>query len=300
MFELVEFPSEGALLRGRLYRAPVSSAAPIVIMANGTSATIRMSADCYAERFHEAGFSVLLYDHRNLGVSGGEPRFEVNPWVQARGYRDALTFAETLPGIDPVRMVLWGVSFSGREALVVAGTDTRPAAIVVQVPACGKHPPPPDDDGALARRVRETLASGPVTGDEADVKGPLPVVSADQLRNPSLFEPSEAFRWFTDYGARFGAGWTNVVRLVEPRSLPPFHPGLVASSISMPILMLVAPEDEMAGANPNVSRAVFDAIPPPKEIVEVDGGHFGALYQPGSLFDEASRTETEFLTRVLG
>jgi alpha-beta hydrolase superfamily lysophospholipase len=100
MFELVEFPSEGAVLRGRLYRASASSAEPIVIMANGTSATIRMSADHYAERFHEAGFSVLLYDHRNLGASGGEPRFEVNPWVQPRGYRDALTFAETLPGID--------------------------------------------------------------------------------------------------------------------------------------------------------------------------------------------------------
>src|SRR3954447_17213625 len=116
MFELVEFPSEGALLRGRLYRAAPGGSRPIAIMANGTSATIRMSADRYAERFHEAGFSVLLYDHRNLGVSAGEPRFDVNAWVQARGYRDALTCAETLPGIDPVRMVLWGVSFSGRQA----------------------------------------------------------------------------------------------------------------------------------------------------------------------------------------
>jgi hypothetical protein len=71
----------------------------------------------------------------------------------------------------------------------------------------------------------------------------------------------------------------------------------------MPVLMLVAAEDEMPGAYPNVSRAVFDAIPLPKEIVEIDeidGGHFGALYQPGPLFDEASRTETEFLARVVG
>src|SRR3954462_3942193 len=99
MFELVEFPSEGAVLRGRLYRASASSAEPIVIMANGTSATIRMSADHYAERFHEAGFSVLLYDHRNLGASGGEPRFDVNPWVQAPRPRGAPRFAEAVPGV---------------------------------------------------------------------------------------------------------------------------------------------------------------------------------------------------------
>jgi pimeloyl-ACP methyl ester carboxylesterase len=125
------------------------------------------------------------------------------------------------------------------------------------------------------------------------------VVSADQLNDPSLLEPPQAFRWFTDVGGRFGAGWTNVIRLVEPRSLPPFHAGLVAGRLEMPVLMLVAPEDEMVGANPIVSLAVFDAIPEPKELVEIDGGHFGLLYHPSELFDEATRVECDFLARVL-
>ena len=94
MFRNVAFPSQGATIRGRLYFRQNGSGpkAPIVIMAHGTSATITMVADRYAEVLHEAGFAVLLYDHRNFGISGGEPRGEINPWVQARGYRDAIDY----------------------------------------------------------------------------------------------------------------------------------------------------------------------------------------------------------------
>ena len=60
-------------------------------MAHGTSATIGMVADQYAEAFHDAGLTVLPYDHRGFGASGGEPRLKINPWLQAQGYRDALT-----------------------------------------------------------------------------------------------------------------------------------------------------------------------------------------------------------------
>jgi len=48
-------------------------------MAHGFTTTINgMTADKYAERFRQAGYSVLLYDHRNLGISDGEPRQEIN------------------------------------------------------------------------------------------------------------------------------------------------------------------------------------------------------------------------------
>ena len=60
-------------------------------MAHGTSATIGMVADQYAEAFHDARLSVLLYDHRGFGASDGEPRLEINPWLQAQGYRDGLS-----------------------------------------------------------------------------------------------------------------------------------------------------------------------------------------------------------------
>lgn len=85
MIEQVEFPSEGATLRGLLLRPDGPAHPPVVIMAHGTSATIHMVADEYAAALHLHGLAVLLYDHRNLGASDGEPRQEINPWIQCRG-----------------------------------------------------------------------------------------------------------------------------------------------------------------------------------------------------------------------
>ena len=48
-------------------------------MAHGFTTTINgMTADKYAERFREAHFAVLLYNHRSFGTSDGEPRQEIN------------------------------------------------------------------------------------------------------------------------------------------------------------------------------------------------------------------------------
>lgn len=217
MFDDVEFESQGATLRGRLY-LPVgrSGPAPIVVMAHGFSATITMAIDRYAEVFANAGLAVLLYDHRNFGASDGEPRFEINPWLQARGYRDAMTFAAALPDIDEARIALWGDSFSGAVVLLVAGIDERVASVVAQAPATGSEMAPSDDDGALYHALRATLLDGDISGGPGETAGPLPVVSADQFHAPSLLKPIQAYRWFIEYGGRFGSHWENSATRVTP------------------------------------------------------------------------------------
>src|SRR2546429_8890157 len=45
-----------------------------VIMAGGGAVTKEPGTDLFAERFHEAGFTVLAFDYRRLGESGVEPR----------------------------------------------------------------------------------------------------------------------------------------------------------------------------------------------------------------------------------
>ena len=68
-YRMVEFLSDGAVLRGRLY-LPDRRPAPVVVMAHGFSATIPMVMDRYAECFHEHGLAVLAFDHR--GTAGGD------------------------------------------------------------------------------------------------------------------------------------------------------------------------------------------------------------------------------------
>lgn len=89
-YRAVEFSSDGAVVRGRLY-IPDRPAPAVVVMAHGFSATIPMVMDRYAESFRDRGLAVLAFDHRGHGSSDGEPRGEINPWVQAQGYLDAST-----------------------------------------------------------------------------------------------------------------------------------------------------------------------------------------------------------------
>jgi hypothetical protein len=58
-------------------------------------------------------------------------------------------------------------------------------------------------------------------------------------------------------------------------------------------------DDEVPGAVSEVTRAVFDRISGPKELVEVDGGHFGLEY-PSHAFDETSQARAAWLARTLG
>jgi len=292
----VEFTSLGATLRGWLYQPDVSLA-PVVVMAHGFSATRSMTADKYAEAFYAAGFAVLLYDHRGFGASDGEPRLQVSPWVQARGYRNAVALVSTLDDIDPTRIAVWGDSLSGGVACVAAAVDERISAVVAQVPAFGEKPPPDDADGKLFRALRAAALSPDVLGFGAPIAGPLPVVSVDQVRHPSALKPLTAFRWFSEYGGTLGSEWVNDVTLALGDQPVAWQPGLCASHLAVPVLMLVSPQEEMARANPCVSRIVFNSISSPKEWYAIGGGHFGLLYHPGELFSEAQAIETSFLRR---
>jgi uncharacterized protein len=300
MFEVQEFPSEGAWLRGRLYRPLDARPAPVVVMAHGTSATIPMVTDRYAEVFQEAGLAVFLYDHRNFGSSDGEPRQEINPWVQSRGYRDAMTFVGSLAGIDSGAIAIWGDSYSAAEVLVVGAVDERVAAVVAQVPACGPVLPTPDPDGSVFAAMRDTLLHGEIGGEtEGTTDGPMPVVSADQLNTPSLLSPIQAFRWFIEHGGRHGTGWENRATRVIPSTPAPFHAGIASPHLHRPLLMMIAPEDEMPGASPEISGAAYRAVPGSKELIEIEGGHFGLLWHPSDLFDQASQAQRDFLVRNL-
>lgn len=64
--------------------------------------------------------------------------------------------------------------------------------------------------------------------------GPMPVVSADQLSNPSLLEPVQAFRWFIEQGGRHGTGWVNRVTRVVPDTPVSYSPVLCARTSPHP------------------------------------------------------------------
>ena len=109
---------------------------PCVVMAPGFAGTRDTSALMdYARGFAAAGLAVVLFDYRGFGGSGGSPRQLVSASRQRRDYRAAIAAARQLPGVDPERIVLWGISYSGGHVVRVAAEEGRVAAVVALTPA---------------------------------------------------------------------------------------------------------------------------------------------------------------------
>lgn len=110
-----------------------SDSTPIVVMAHGLSGTRRDRLGPFAERFAAADIAALVFDHRGFGDSAGEPDL-FHPGRQLDDWRAAISFARSLPGIDPDRVATFGSSMGGGNALAAAADDPRVAAAISQVP----------------------------------------------------------------------------------------------------------------------------------------------------------------------
>jgi acetyl esterase/lipase len=137
----VEFPSENPAekIRADLY-TPTEGAGPwpVVVMGGGWCYVKELAQPEYAKYFVRAGFAALVFDYRHSGASDGEPRQHLDPWKQIADYRsaiDAVSYDPMFAGtVDPERIAVWGISYSGGHALVVGAIDWRVKCIVSHLP----------------------------------------------------------------------------------------------------------------------------------------------------------------------
>ncbi len=104
-----------------------------VVMANGFSLTRHDGLPRFAERFSEAGYRVLLFDHRFLGDSGGGPRQRFRSSEHEEDWRNAFAFAQARDGAEN-GVILWGYSFAGAHATRIASERRDVAALLVLCP----------------------------------------------------------------------------------------------------------------------------------------------------------------------
>jgi dienelactone hydrolase len=132
----LEFPAGEGACTAWVYRSGMARSAPgpCVVMGHGFSLTRHDGLPEYAERFAAAGATVLVFDHRHLGDSPGEPRQRFSKPVQREDWRAAVRAARALDGVDPAQIVLWGFSFGGGHAVETAAEDGRIAAVMALAP----------------------------------------------------------------------------------------------------------------------------------------------------------------------
>lgn len=128
----VSFYSDGLRLSGVLYLPDGPGPHPGVVLCHGFTGIKELILPDYARRFAGAGYAALAFDYRGFGESEG-PRGRLIPWEQVRDIRNAITFLQCQPQVDPGRIGVWGTSYGGAHAPCVAGVDSRVRCAVGQV-----------------------------------------------------------------------------------------------------------------------------------------------------------------------
>ncbi len=239
----LEFASGADSCAAWLYPAAAAAdASAVVVMAHGLSGTRRDRLGPFAERFAAAGFAALLFDHRGFGDSGGEADL-FSPPRQLEDWRAAIELARSLPGIDASRVVTFGSSMGGGNALAAAAVDRRVAAAISQVP--------------FLDIVRQAHRSSPA------VVARMLAAAVGGRHLPAVGQPHEAALINAPGGEE---GWRRVVAAgeesrwrnrVSSRWLlgRPFRPARHASTLHCPWLVCVGEADRVARPGPAIAAA---------------------------------------------
>ncbi|MEO1199668.1 MAG: alpha/beta hydrolase [Pseudomonadota bacterium] len=293
----IEFKTEdGVTLRGWHYIAEgVAGPAPTVIMAHGFSAVKEMYLDDFAEAFAKAGIASIVYDHRNVGASDGSPRGHIDPWQQINGYRDAITWAQSLDEVDENRIGVWGSSYSGGHVLVVAAIDRRVKCVVSQVPLTYGF--------ETARRlIRGDMWAGLRGMFDADRAARLSGAAPGTMKvtapegEPCALPTADTYEFFTSFTAGRETTWRNEVTLHSIELFTEYEPADYIARISPTPLLLVAAKGDHLTPFDMTARA-YDAALEPKQFLALPGGHFEAYVDEN--FATSSKIQSDWFNSHL-
>jgi fermentation-respiration switch protein FrsA (DUF1100 family) len=269
----VEFEVEGnERLRAWLFMPDgAAGPRPAISMAHGYAGVREHGLEPFARAFAEAGFVVLLHDHRNFGASDGAVRQDVDPWRQIADWRWAISYLEERPEVDASRIGVWGTSYAGGHVIVLGATYRRIRAVVSQVPTIsgyeqGLRRIPPEGIPALENALSED--------ERAQARGEPPrrqaVVSADPTV-PASYRAQDAIDFYLQ---PMPPGiWENNVTIRSTRGARMYEPGVWVSRVSpTPLLMVVALNDTITVTD--LALKAYEQALQPKRLVTIPGGHF--------------------------
>jgi uncharacterized protein len=291
----VEFRVEGNVtLRGWLFIPDAPGPRPAITMAHGFAGIREHGLDRFARVFAEAGFVVLVHDHRGFGASDGEPRFDVDPWRQIADWRYAISYLESHPAVDADRIGLWGTSYAGGHALVLGATDRRLKAVVAQVPTISGYQ-------QSLRRVAPDQVAGLeasfIDDDRRQFAGEAPatqlIVSADPA-TPAAYHSPDAVAFYNQPVPE-GVHWENQVTVRSSRAARMYEPGQWVSRVSpTPLLMIIGLTDTITLADTGLGA--YERALQPKKLVTIPGGHFDAYL---SHFEQSSAAARDWFVEHL-
>jgi len=302
MAEKVEFKSNGNTLKGVLIRPDgLEGDVPLVVMAGGWCYTKEVVMPHYAKSFHAIGCATLYFDYRNFGESEGTPRQHINPWEQIEDYRNALSFARTLKGIDHDRTGIWGISYAGGHVIIVAAIDSRPAFAISTVPVVDGFNTVRRCHGEMRfAELQRVLAEDRQARFEGKPGGRLPMSpKEDPSKELSSWPFPHVYAGFMSIKEReapLHEHW-NTIESVEwllRYQVKPYAQRIAET----PVMMALAKSDNITSADLEVE--IFNAIAcPDKRLVSVSGIDHMSLYTNHDHLAKMGNVQADWLRDLL-
>jgi hypothetical protein len=297
----VEWKSAGTTVRAHLY-LPERGAGPhpVVVMAGGWCYVKELVQPEYARAFAAAGIAALVFDYRGFGTSDGEPRQHIDPWEQIEDYRNALSWVETRAELDPKRIGIWGISYSGGHVLVVGATDPRVRCIVSNIPVVDGWLTMQRVHSALAFRELQALILEDRRKRLASPEwGYMPMSSLDPARELSTWPFPEVTRAFLAFKESVAPTHEhrNTIASTELLMSYDVRPYL-RRILGTPVLMSVAEGDDITLWEEEI--AVFQQIATPEKRLYLcrDTSHM-TLYSNLSRLERLAEEGRRFLVEQL-
>ena len=240
-----------------------------IVLCHGYSGVRTVILPDYAEYFVAAGYPVLSFDYRGFGGSEGT-KWRIIADEQLQDIRNAVTWLEAQPEVDPERLGIWGTSNGGAHIVAAAAGDPRVKCAVGQVGygdgwrLLTENYSPAELDNFLAL-LKEDRTQRVMTGEGKTV----PVATLLNSPQTSQFM-GEALKAFPDMYCEIS--WESAEATLD------FRPIDVVDKIAPRALMLIAAEkDDLC--KPNAYRDMFDRAGEPKRWVSYPIEHY-EIYQP--------------------
>ncbi|MDZ7910482.1 MAG: alpha/beta fold hydrolase [Rhodococcus sp. (in: high G+C Gram-positive bacteria)] len=287
----VAFESDGDTCAAWLFLPDGVINPPVVILGHGLGATREMGLDAFAERFARAGIAAMAFTYRHFGDSTGRPRQLLSIKRQLADFDSGIAHLKQRSDVDGSRIAVWGSSFGGGHAIIVASRHPELRAAIAQCPFT---------DGLASARALGPIGTAKIMPAViADVlaavtrREPVMVTLAGTVDDHALMAAPDALPGYRALVPENSTFVNEVAARVAP-TITMHRPGRAAKKVSMPILFCVCDHDSVTPPEETVRYA---EQAPLAEIKHYDAGHF-EIYL-GTAFEEVVADQTEFLVRHL-
>ena len=258
---------------------------PGILVLAGYSGNTQADCTHMMKRLCAEGWFVFGYDYVGFGKSDGK-RNRHRPLEQAQNTYDALTYMQTVPGIDPERLAIYGTSFGCANGIWVTAHDERVKCLVTSVGVTDGY-----EWMRSIRRPWEWLAFKDRVLKEAQKR----VVSGEGTLVPNgeiMLRDPESQRQ-RDMHAQAGHTFQSEERDIESaEAVMRYRPDWVVDKISpRPVLMIYAEHDNLV---PPVQQLnAYEKCGEPKKLVMLPkSGHYDSYEFRNTVTCQITYTET--------